>query len=432
MTIIKKGSNKETILLKSDNGLDFFRYVMPELEMETEETFKKVLNPFYKDTNPSLSVYFNKDTEKWMFYDHGDTEYKGDVFTFAALYYELDVKKDFYKILTSMATDLGIEIDRYETRGNVFSSFSFKLGYNGKDGYEKAFQYFKQFGITEPVLKRYKVRAVDNCQYQTKAGESKFSNFNDKDLVIAYEDLYFSKMYCPDPKGFFYIGAKEKDFVFGMRQIFSRAHKAKGFPETLILTGGEKDVLTLTSLGYDAISLNSETASIPKKLTDDLFHAYKKIVILYDNDETGESRADAIAEQLLEQFNISVCSLPEDLREVGGKDVSDYIRLGLPVDLLHQVIAEAETRQQATTDNPSVHTKGETAELSDTTIPVDQETPVFPDWVYQNLPKFLRNATLQFDDPRERDLVLMSVLGKGNVLFLFDKQNIQLKNSIMC
>jgi DNA primase len=54
----------------------------------------------------------------------------------------------------------------------------------------------------------------------------------------------------------------------------------------IFITGGEKDVMTLAAMGFNAISLNSETASLDKNIADEL-NRFDKIIILYDNDQTG-------------------------------------------------------------------------------------------------------------------------------------------------
>lgn len=394
-------SLKETVLHQSNFGLDFFKYVIKELEMKDEVSCELTSNPFYNDTKPGLSIYFNEETERWMFNDFGDENYKGDVFDFAAHYYDLDSKKDFYHILKSMAKDLKIEVESElpSEVSKTINIFGYKVEYKNGKGLKEAHDYFKQFGITESLLRQYRVRAVQKCYYVTRSGESKSRYFKEQELYIAYSDNYFAKIYSPSPKGFFYIGNKPKDFVFGLNQIFIRAHKARNFPDTLILTGGEKDVLTLTSLGYDAISLNSETAAIPKSLTENLLSAYKNIVMFYDNDETGIRRASQIRNELKGTFNVSVYTLPDIIDGVRVKDVSDYMKHELPVDRLKQSIEKAIKEYSTSSDSKD---EQEECEI------VKDKSPVFPDWLYAKLPKFLQNLVLQFDEPEERDLSLIS------------------------
>ena len=61
----------------------------------------------------------------------------------------------------------------------------------------------------------------------------------------------------------------------------------------MYITGGEKDVLSLSSHGFNAICLNSETAKVPDDLLTSLRGRFNNIVILYDTDETGRREAAA-------------------------------------------------------------------------------------------------------------------------------------------
>ncbi len=394
---------KEIVLQQSNYGLDFFKFVINGLELKDEDKCELVLNPFYHDTKPGLSIYLNDETQRWMFNDFGDENFKGDVFDFAALHYELDAKKDFYKILKLMADDLGIEYqNKYsEAVTKAINVFGYKVDYKNGDGLEEAFDYFKQFGITKSILRSYRVRAIQRAYYTGKDNRIKSRYFKEGEFFISFEHVYFAKVYSPDPKGFFYVGSKPKDFVFGFSQIIGRAHRAKSFPETLILTGGEKDVLTLTALGYDAVSLNSETAAIPKSLTENLFNAYKNIIVLYDNDETGIRQSVQIRDALKHKFNVSICRLPEVVNGRQIKDVSDYMKHALPIDGLRQLIQSSsqELRIAELPEKKQVVVKNG-----------NDKSPVFPDWIYARLPKFLHELSMQFQEPIERDLTLLSSL----------------------
>lgn len=417
---------KQTILKESNNGLDFYFLVLGELEMVTANRCENTLNPFYEDSNPSFSVYLIDDDDRWRFKDYGECSYCGDVFDFAAIHYDLDIKKEFNKILSNMATDL--KIKETNTIVNNISantsscvsgdlkierwmmSSNYKLEYaDENNGINVAFDYFKKYGITKNTLKRYNVGAVKS--YQKLDWENQCvitNNLRRLDIVIAYDDLKFAKLYSPEPKRFWYLGNKEKDYVFGIRQIFNKLVKTKTNLPLIILTGGEKDVLTLASLGYDAISLNSETAQMPKILTENWLYAAKRIVILYDLDLTGKEMAQNRFEELKTKgFDVRIAELPKELKEVGGKDVSDYVKLGLSITELKNCISDSQVNNN---ENPvSPNSLQEYLENE----PVDVEsfnTPLIPESVYNLLPVFLKNICNHFEDPRDKDVVLSSSL----------------------
>ena len=50
--------------------------------------------------------------------------------------------------------------------------------------------------------------------------------------------------------------------------------------DLVFVTGGEKDVMTLAAKGFNAITLNSETATLPKSIVDELKLRFKTILVL--------------------------------------------------------------------------------------------------------------------------------------------------------
>jgi len=92
--------------------------------------------------------------------------------------------------------------------------------------------------------------------------------------------------------------------------------------ELLILTKSMKDVLTLYGLGYNAVSLASETTSLMEYEYNKLIHRFDNIVSLYDNDETGKK----YSQNNLDIWNIFCTFIPENTQ---CKDVSDlYKKVG--------------------------------------------------------------------------------------------------------
>lgn len=67
------------ILDKTNGGLYVFNYYMPI----TFTPKKKFRNPFYEDTKPSCSIYYDKKIERYHMKDHGDPSYSGDCFWLA-------------------------------------------------------------------------------------------------------------------------------------------------------------------------------------------------------------------------------------------------------------------------------------------------------------------------------------------------------------
>ncbi|KXA31909.1 toprim domain-containing protein, partial [Prevotella corporis] len=138
--------------------------------------------------------------------------------------------------------------------------------------------------------------------------------------MFGYSMGKFVKVYRPKSKlRFLYGGEKVNDYVFGFQQLPSKG-------DVVFITGGEKDVLSLSAHGFNAICFNSETAQIPENIIEGLQLRFQHIIILYDTDETGVREAkrqtDAFA-----QYKVLSLTLPLQ----GGKsekDISDFFALG--------------------------------------------------------------------------------------------------------
>ena len=431
MKTILASSSKDELLQSINGGLDFYKHVIPDIEMNGIDRCKPTLCPFYDDTKPGFSIYFNYKSNRWQHKDHGSSpdgeEYAGDVFDFAARHYGLNVQRDFHQILSSIAKDLKIELPKSrqmiseieswyddlkfeyygKTEDRQATLMGFELFYRGADdGIELAYDYFKQFGITKEILKEYNVRAIDWYKKLDRNDKIEYVNVWKSVLQFAYVDVHFAKFYHPGANfRFWYVGNKPQDYIFGYKQILRRLHKTKSCRETLIITGGEKDVLALTSIGYDAVCFNSETASIPKDIIENLFPIYKKIILLFDIDETGERRSKELTEELKGSFNAVSFALPTDLAEMGGKDISDYVSLGMDIEKLKNEIdsinSEVDARKSfGLSDEPFVSANG-----------IEYETsPLLPESIYYNLPDSTKLICQQFKNPRDKDLVLLSAL----------------------
>ncbi len=184
---------------------------------------------------------------------------------------------------------------------------------------ENELKFWTDYGITIAILTRHNTYALDNIP--TWGARSKLSE--SESLRFGYQiDLSCYKVYQPlSNKGkFSWIGKKPTDYVFGFNQLPT-------IGDLLIITGGEKDVLTLISHGFNAICLNSETANFPDWLISTLKPRFKAVVILYDIDDTGTEQA----RKLSTAHQIPFVTLPNQIEgEEYGKDVSDFFKAGEP------------------------------------------------------------------------------------------------------
>jgi hypothetical protein len=320
--------SKQNILSTTSSGLDFYRFVLPHLEV-TGHKSRNIRNPFYDDNKSGLSIFLSDD--QWLFNDFGNTDYKGDVFNFAGHYYRLDPVTDFPEILKRMNFDLNLNLQNsypskmpvpismpvlskpVQGEASTLDPSKLKLRSNF---FDFEIDYWSRYGISLELLKRFQVMPV--AEMQPKPGF--ILNSIPANPIFAYQaNATCSKIYQPYSTKFKFqwVGNHPSDWIFGYKQLPSTAH-------SLFITGGEKDVLSLSQRNVNAITLNSETATLTAELFSELTSRFANIYILYDADSTGMRQSELICKK----YGIPRFILPAWVSEKGGKDISDYFALG--------------------------------------------------------------------------------------------------------
>ena len=329
---------KEEILEHTNRGLEIFCFYMP-IDFVPKRNFR---NPLYKDKRASCNIYLDTKSQCYRMKDFGNEAYSGDCFWFAATMLGLDVRSDFKKVLLTIIQDLNLNITMdFKTDENrktkslkdihLVSSTStdakeelsekkkiFKL-------YEQPFRadeiaYWQRYGITDKVLQKYHVKSLFRYETISNQGNPFSLTSTKNEPIFCYVMGDFVKIYRPNSKlRFLYGGDKSKDYIFGFEQLPSKG-------DILFITGGEKDVLSLSSHHFNAICFNSETASIPEPIIESLQLRFRHIILLYDTDETGLREAERQAKQL-EPYHVFCLSLSLQGTKT-EKDISDFFALG--------------------------------------------------------------------------------------------------------
>ena len=274
--------------------------------------------------------------------DFGNEAYSGDCFWFAATMLGLDVRSDFKKVLLTIIRDLNLNItmdfktdENRKTKSLKDIRLVSSTSTNAKEElsekkkifklYEQPFRadeiaYWQRYGITDKVLQKYHVKSLFRYETISNQGNPFSLTSTKNEPIFCYVMGDFVKIYRPNSKlRFLYGGDKSKDYIFGFEQLPSKG-------DILFITGGEKDVLSLSSHHFNAICFNSETASIPEPIIESLQLRFRHIILLYDTDETGLREAERQAKQL-EPYHVFCLSL--SLRGTKTeKDISDFFALG--------------------------------------------------------------------------------------------------------
>ena len=340
---------KEEILNKTNKGLDVFRhYVKGEWRIG-----RNFLNPLYEDSKASCNIYFDRSSNCYRFKDFGNDAYSGDCFFFVGMLNGLDCRnsQDFVEILQIINRDLSLALvdGEYSTPVKhsvkqpkpepIFPQKSKPYSIIEQPFTAKDFSFWQQYGITSEILKTFKVVSVKKFESENKDGNPFSFTYSEQEPMFAYQGKQNVKIYRPFSQVRFLYGGNVENYCFALEQL-----PAKG--DTLFITGGEKDVMSLTVHGFNAISFNSETAHIPQSIIRKLSYMYKHIVLLYDMDKTGQE-ASLKHQQQLSEFGVKRLLLPiPGTKE--AKDISDFFRLGneaeeltrLFLDLLEQLYNE--------------------------------------------------------------------------------------------
>ena len=325
--------NKEDILLLTDKGLAVFKYYIP-FAFKLGRNF---LNPLYKDSKASCNVYFDRRNGMYKMKDFGNDDYSGDCFALVGKLNGLNCKepKDFVKILAIIDRDMRLGLsDKPEMRISsttpvpVIAEVThvpkrkkarpYTLAQKSFTAAELAF--WGESGITQEVLKLFRVVSLKKFSSENNEGKTFCIAATDKEPVFGYTAKQYVKVYRPHSEmRFLYAGDFGENYCFGLEQL-----PAKG--DLLLITGGEKDVMSLTVHGAHAICFNSETVTIPVGIIHRLSFRFKHIVLLYDVDKAGRD-SSAKQELALKNYGVKRLLLPLAGTKV-EKDISDFFRLG--------------------------------------------------------------------------------------------------------
>ena len=347
---------KEEILARTSNGLDVFRHYLP-VKWRVGRNF---LNPLYADSKASCNVYYDRRSGTYRMKDFGNGDFSGDCFFLVAKIKGLDCKNaaDFVEILETIDRELCLGIggdvppeavrewraamrvvpvaDGNGMKGDGTEEPEEPTGTEGRavepehkprpyqtvqqPFTEKETGYWAGYGITEAVLNRYGVQSLKEYRSETKDGKAFGFTSTPIEPMFGYVGTWGVKVYRPKSEiRFVYGGHTGENYCFGLEEL-----PPKG--DTLFLTGGEKDVLTLAAHGFHAICFNSETSVIPTKIIRKLVYRFKHIVLLYDVDKTGLESSEKHRQQLTE-YGVKRLVLPLT-GEKTDKDVSDYFKAG--------------------------------------------------------------------------------------------------------
>ena len=327
---------KEEILEHTNRGLEVFSFYMP-IDFVPKRNFR---NPLYEDRRASCNIYFDMRSKCYRMKDFGNEMYSGDCFWFAAVIQGLDIRRDFMKVLKMIINDLQLNIslpyndwgEKSKSNANIPPKPPISVNVSKQAGSKKWFRiaeqsykdnelgFWARYGIGTKTLQHFHVKSIARFESVSNQGKAYTIHSSSEEPMFCYSMRDFVKVYRPFSKmRFLYGGEKVEDYVFGFEQLPNKG-------DILFITGGEKDVLSLSAHHFNAICFNSETAQIPESIIESLLLRFRHIILLYDTDETGLREAERQADAL-SAYKVLTVKLP--LQGIKSeKDISDYFALG--------------------------------------------------------------------------------------------------------
>ncbi len=351
-----KYEDKDQILQLTGGGLDIFRAYLPNVTGG-----KNFRSPFYDDKKASCTIYQDH-SGVWRYKDFGNGGSGGDAFWFVGQLFSYNLSSQFPKILAQIVQDLNLPLDittqeslaKAPIRPQVSApssdlpvsqpSMTGKYSVQSQPFTEIDLEFWGKYGINQDTLERYGVSSLASFSSYNRKGKPYQLHYKSTEPMYCYQLGDSVKIYRPNSKvRFLNAGVRSRDYLFGYAQLPSKG-------ECVLLTGGEKDVLSLASHGFSAFCLNSETSHLPKTLLQGLSDRFDVVGVLYDMDDTGVRQSQQILEDNPDVSNLFRIDLPLSGSK-SEKDVSDFFFQGGTATALQDIIMRTIQQQDNTMDN---------------------------------------------------------------------------------
>lgn len=295
---------------------------------------RNIKSPFRNESNPSFRFSVYSDGRiRWKDFGSGD---HGDIFSLIQILYNCG----FRTALDNIVRDMGLKKycdnkikKSYEAR--MLLGIEHLPTKRKKKDIEIRKQLFTKtdiiywgcYGIPIETLERY---CVHSCSSVLLNGVE-CCRYTKDDPIYAYEftnesDVSY-KIYRP-------LNANGYKFIYNGLDYYMQGYNQ--LPEggkLLILTKSLKDCMVLYELGYNSVSLQSESVKLRYDNYQELRRRFKNIIVFYDNDDAGIK----YSQNICSEYNMKSIVIP--VNDDGVKDISDAYHI-LGVDYCNKLIKE--------------------------------------------------------------------------------------------
>lgn len=194
-------------------------------------------------------------------------------------------------------------------------------------------KYWSQFGISISTVD--KIAKPVNSYFSDNGAFNfvKKYEYNEKDpcYVYQFKNSPRVKLYQPNSTSNKWKSNVSNSDIFGLEYL-------PHFGEVLFIASGAKDMMCLWEMGFHSIAPQSEAIDIPYNILTDLKCRFKKIIYLFDNDETGIK----MSRQFSESNELDYIILP---KIDNCKDVAELVKKTSIINTKSIIINECSKRQ---------------------------------------------------------------------------------------
>ena len=268
---------------------------------------KRFSNPYREDKNPS-AVLFQSQSGDVLLHDFKDGTFNWRSYLKYYLNYDKEQIANFLKNNNLLIISKNFKEIEAKPRK--------KITYLLKEWCNIDTEYWKQFNITKEICEFFKVYPV------------KYTWIND---IICHTYIDTSPVYVYILGNEFKIYAPFH-YVKWLSNIYKESYQGYDqlpwLDDLLIITKSMKDVMSLYSLGYNAIAPHSEGQKIPNDIIIGLQHRFTKIVVLYDNDDAGIKASNKLNREykLKQIYMINAKDVSDNIKKCGVNETKKYLK----------------------------------------------------------------------------------------------------------
>jgi|TARA_R110000744_G_scaffold46917_3_gene103575 hypothetical protein len=300
------------VILEKISEYDIFRHYISGFK-EIGVRFKSELRD---DKSPTAVIYVWKG--RLWYKDHGHPDHSFHCFGYVQHKHQCDwvttlklIDSDFGLNLSNFKHDalttnrVGIKHERQDLSEKVTIISKKSRKWNQEDA-----NFWRQFYVSKEILVRFGVEPISHYWINTL-------RFNCDSITYSYPFGNRFKIYSPFSKeGKWSSNVSAKD-IQGWNQLPKTG-------DVVLLTSSLKDIMTLLSIGYVSVALQSEMQMPSENLIAQLKGRFKEVLVLYDNDFSKETNpGQMMAHRICKEYNLVNICIPSKYE---SKDPSDLVR----------------------------------------------------------------------------------------------------------